>query len=91
MFVCYVYDLLSISDIRRMNEQALYAANTGMIILGGGLMKHHICNANLMVIILHIIVYFIVILHTTSNIAVKSVMFHMDYSNCSVNVWYEKL
>ena len=37
------------ADIRRMNEQALYAVNTGMIILGGGLMKHHICNANLMV------------------------------------------
>ena len=25
------------------------AVNTGMIILGGGLIKHHICNANLMV------------------------------------------
>ena len=38
-----------ITDIRRMNSQAVYALNTGMIILGGGLMKHHICNANLMV------------------------------------------
>jgi deoxyhypusine synthase len=28
---------------------AVKAANTGMIILGGGLVKHHICNANLMV------------------------------------------
>jgi deoxyhypusine synthase len=29
---------------------AVKAVNTGMIILGGGLIKHHICNANLMVI-----------------------------------------
>ena len=28
---------------------AVKAANTGMIIVGGGLIKHHICNANLMV------------------------------------------
>lgn len=26
-----------------------FAKNTGMIIIGGGLVKHHICNANLMV------------------------------------------
>lgn len=25
------------------------SVNTGMIILGGGVIKHHICNANLMV------------------------------------------
>lgn len=25
------------------------AANSGMIIVGGGVVKHHICNANLMV------------------------------------------
>ncbi|KAI0235179.1 Deoxyhypusine synthase [Lamellibrachia satsuma] len=37
-----------VEDIRRLNSQAVYAQNTGMIILGGGLMKHHICNANLM-------------------------------------------
>merc|ERR1712020_550431 len=37
-----------VEDIRRMNSQAVYAINTGMIILGGGLIKHHICNANLM-------------------------------------------
>ncbi|XP_063966152.1 deoxyhypusine synthase-like [Lytechinus pictus] len=37
-----------IEDVRRMNSQAVYAAHTGMIILGGGLVKHHICNANLM-------------------------------------------
>jgi len=32
-----------------MNCQAVYAINSGIILLGGGLMKHHICNANLMV------------------------------------------
>lgn len=37
-----------VEDIRRVNSQAVYAANTGMIILGGGVIKHHICNANLM-------------------------------------------
>ena len=36
-------------DIRRINGLAVKAANTGMIILGGGMVKHHICNANLMV------------------------------------------
>lgn len=28
---------------------AVKAANTGVIIIGGGVIKHHICNANLMV------------------------------------------
>ena len=32
-----------------MNEQAVRAKHSGMIIVGGGLIKHHICNANLMV------------------------------------------
>lgn len=32
-----------------MNSQAVFAKHTGMIILGGGIVKHHICNANLMV------------------------------------------
>ncbi|KAJ3105291.1 hypothetical protein HK100_003923 [Physocladia obscura] len=35
-------------DIRAINNQAVYAKKTGMIILGGGVIKHHICNANLM-------------------------------------------
>jgi deoxyhypusine synthase len=35
-------------DIRGMNDQAISARQTGMIILGGGLVKHHINNANLM-------------------------------------------
>lgn len=35
-------------DIRGINNKAVYAKKSGMIILGGGLIKHHICNANLM-------------------------------------------
>jgi deoxyhypusine synthase len=35
-------------DIRGINDQAVQAKATGMIILGGGLVKHHTCNANLM-------------------------------------------
>jgi deoxyhypusine synthase len=35
-------------DIRSVNNQAVFAKKTGMIILGGGIIKHHICNANLM-------------------------------------------
>ena len=35
-------------DIYRINNEALLAKKTGMIILGGGLVKHHTCNANLM-------------------------------------------
>ncbi|XP_071802191.1 deoxyhypusine synthase-like [Asterias amurensis] len=37
-----------VEDIRIMNNQACFATHSGMIILGGGLIKHHICNANLM-------------------------------------------
>ncbi|KAF9899795.1 hypothetical protein BX616_002842 [Lobosporangium transversale] len=37
-----------VSDIRAMNNQAVFAKKTGVIILGGGVVKHHICNANLM-------------------------------------------
>merc|ERR1711915_74942 len=36
------------SDLRRLNDFAKKSINTGMIIIGGGLIKHHICNANLM-------------------------------------------
>ncbi|XP_045457447.1 probable deoxyhypusine synthase [Melitaea cinxia] len=41
-----IIDILG--DLRRLNTMAVKANNTGMIILGGGLIKHHICNANLM-------------------------------------------
>ncbi|KAF2354112.1 Deoxyhypusine synthase [Trinorchestia longiramus] len=37
-----------ISDLRRLNDLAKRSANTGMLIVGGGVVKHHICNANLM-------------------------------------------
>ncbi|XP_021295815.1 deoxyhypusine synthase isoform X1 [Herrania umbratica] len=39
-----------VQDIRAMNSEAVHASprKTGMIILGGGLPKHHICNANMM-------------------------------------------
>jgi deoxyhypusine synthase len=35
-------------DIRRLNDLAVRSHCTGQIILGGGLVKHHTCNANLM-------------------------------------------
>lgn len=35
-------------DIRELNARAINAPKSGMVILGGGLVKHHICNANLM-------------------------------------------
>ncbi|XP_078285457.1 deoxyhypusine synthase [Rhinoraja longicauda] len=37
-----------VEDIRGINNQAVYAKRTGMIVLGGGVVKHHIANANLM-------------------------------------------
>ena len=50
-FSLLFFFLCLFSDIRRLNRQSLRAINSGMIILGGGLTKHHICNANLMVMI----------------------------------------
>ncbi|EED91423.1 doxyhypusine synthase [Thalassiosira pseudonana CCMP1335] len=35
-------------DIRRINALAVQSHCTGQIIIGGGLVKHHTCNANLM-------------------------------------------
>ena len=37
-----------IQDIRAINNIAITAPCTGMVILGGGVIKHHVCNANLM-------------------------------------------
>ncbi|XP_059949971.1 deoxyhypusine synthase isoform X2 [Mesoplodon densirostris] len=37
-----------VEDLRLINTQAIFAKRTGMIILGGGMVKHHIANANLM-------------------------------------------
>lgn len=35
-------------DVRRINDISVRARRSGMVILGGGVIKHHICNANLM-------------------------------------------
>lgn len=37
-----------VADIRKINSMAMAATKAGMIILGGGIIKHHICNACLM-------------------------------------------
>ncbi|KAH3668744.1 hypothetical protein OGAPHI_002499 [Ogataea philodendri] len=37
-----------VQDIRRINSLSMEASHAGMLILGGGLIKHHICNACLM-------------------------------------------
>lgn len=37
-----------VQDVRAINELARKAPKSGMIIIGGGLIKHHVCNANLM-------------------------------------------
>ncbi|GLA61408.1 deoxyhypusine synthase [Aspergillus tubingensis] len=37
-----------VEDVRRINTMAVRAARAGMIILGGGVIKHHIANACLM-------------------------------------------
>jgi len=42
----FVLDL--VSDIRAVNDQAIKARKTGVIVLGGGVVKHHCMNANLM-------------------------------------------
>jgi len=42
----FIIDL--VQDIRLLNDSALRAKKSGMIILGGGVIKHHVCNANLM-------------------------------------------
>jgi len=42
----FVLDI--VGDIRGINETATRAHKSGMIILGGGIVKHHVCNANLM-------------------------------------------
>lgn len=42
----FIVDL--VQDIRKLNDISLKAKKSGMIILGGGVIKHHICNANLM-------------------------------------------
>ncbi len=49
MLVCAFFLTITLSkDIRGLNSQTVFEKKTGMIILGGGVVKHHICNANLM-------------------------------------------
>ncbi|KAF6231297.1 hypothetical protein HO173_010440 [Letharia columbiana] len=43
-----VLDISITRDIRKLNDIAINARRAGMIILGGGLVKHHIANACLM-------------------------------------------
>ena len=43
----FILDILG--DLKALNTTAMRAVKTGVIILGGSLIKHHICNANLMV------------------------------------------
>jgi len=38
----------SFKDLRHINTMAVRSFRTGVIILGGGFVKHHINNANLM-------------------------------------------
>lgn len=35
-------------DVKKINDIAVRAPCTGMLIIGGGVVKHHVCNANLM-------------------------------------------
>ena len=37
-----------VRDLTKLNKIALKSKKSGAIILGGGIVKHHICNANLM-------------------------------------------
>jgi deoxyhypusine synthase len=37
-----------VQDIVKINKFAMEAKHTGMLICGGGVIKHHICNANMM-------------------------------------------
>ena len=43
-----ILDISITRDIRKLNDVAMHAKRAGMIILGGGLVKHHIANACLM-------------------------------------------
>lgn len=41
---------------------AVKAVNSGILVIGGGIVKHHICNANLMVYLLVISLIFVAII-----------------------------
>ena len=35
-------------DLKKLNDMSMRAKKSGQIIVGGGVIKHHICNASLM-------------------------------------------
>ncbi|CAL1541552.1 unnamed protein product [Lymnaea stagnalis] len=43
----YSLKLDLVADIQAINDLALFSVNTGVLILGGGIIKHHILNANI--------------------------------------------
>lgn len=45
----YLFLIFNFLDLKRLNRIAMKALKSGIIIVGGGVIKHHICNANLMV------------------------------------------
>lgn len=47
--VILIFNDIFSKDLRRLNTMAVKATNSGIIIIGGGVIKHHICNANMMV------------------------------------------
>lgn len=44
--VGWLYTIPLISDVIKLNTMVVSANSTGIIILGGGVAKHHVCNAN---------------------------------------------
>lgn len=45
--ISFKVHLNNILDVVTLNKKAMYARKSGMIILGGGVIKHHIMNANI--------------------------------------------
>eukprot|EP00928_Gymnodinium_smaydae_P054545 TRINITY_DN38298_c0_g1_i1.p1 TRINITY_DN38298_c0_g1~~TRINITY_DN38298_c0_g1_i1.p1 ORF type:complete len:386 (-),score=101.10 TRINITY_DN38298_c0_g1_i1:124-1281(-) len=37
-----------VEDVKAVNQEAMSARKTGVVVLGGGMVKHHVMNANLM-------------------------------------------
>ena len=77
--ICSMYSFSSdkLTDIYLMNSQARFAKKSGMIILGGGVCKHHICNGNY-------IVRDASILLTLSNVKIS--MHHFSFNNAAVSM-----
>ena len=82
------HNTVCVVDIRRLNSKAVFAKRTGMIILGGGLVKHHIANANLMVSNYYYYDYkmFSMIIFLNYNVGVNDELFNSPIflSFCSV-------